>query len=131
MTNGTQQKGEPSRTEQARAAEATVQKAADTMQQGLAAWASIPQRLMQANIETLSEGVNFINRRMKAQAALVSGFGQLANGGSFIDVQRHVIETMSKEFADEAQELGDLARKSVEAMTRVASGGATTPARMS
>jgi uncharacterized phage infection (PIP) family protein YhgE len=122
MTNATQQKAEHGRTDQVRNGDATVHKAADAVQQGIAAWMSIPQRLMQANIETINEGVNFMNRRMKAQAALMSGFGQLANGGSFVDAQRHFIETMSKEMADEAQEFGDLARKSVEAMTRVANG---------
>jgi hypothetical protein len=128
MTNGTQQKAE-----QARGADAGVKKAADAMQQGLAAFMSGPQRLMQANIETISESLNFMNRRMKAQAAMLSGFGQLANGGNLADAQRHFIETMSREMAEEVQELGDFARKSIETMTRGAGGAgpASSSARMS
>ncbi|MBN8534398.1 MAG: hypothetical protein J0L51_09920 [Rhizobiales bacterium] len=128
MTNGTQQKSE-----QGRGVEAGVQKAADAMQQGIAAWMGVPQRLMQAHIETIGEGVNFMNRRMKAQAAMLNGFGQLMNGGNLADVQRHFIETMSREMADEAQEIGDFAHKSFEAMTRAAGGGGSgaSSARMS
>lgn len=128
MTNATQQQ----KTDQGHGGDGDAQKAAEAMQQGIAAWMTIPQRLIQANIEAMSDSVNFMNRRMKAQAAMLSSFGQLANGGSLADAQRHFIETMSREMAEEAQELGGLARKSVEAMTRVAGGGsAASTARTS
>lgn len=110
-----------------------AEKTADAMQQGLAALMSIPQRLMQANIEAVGDGMTFMMRRMKAQAAIMSSFGKLTNGGGLADMQRHVIETMTQEIADEAQELGTMARRRVDALTRTVGvdGSGTSSSQMS
>jgi hypothetical protein len=117
MTNSPTPKG-PARPE----TEPATEKLTDAMQQGASALMAIPQRMMQANLEAISDSMHFMNRRMKAQAALWSGFGQLTNGSSLSDVQQHVITSLSKEMAAEMQELGDMARRNMAAMT-----GAFTP----
>lgn len=112
MTNSPTSKGNPrSETEPA------TEKLNDAMQQGASALMAIPQRMMQANLEAISEGMQFINRRMKAQAALWSGFGQFTNGSTLSDVQQHFITSVTKEMAAEMQEWGDMARKTMASMT--------------
>lgn len=126
MTNATQQKSEA-----VRSGEAATQKVAEAMQQGLAAWMAVPQRLMQANVETITESVNFMNRRMKMQAAMFSGLGQLANGVSVAETHKHLIETMTRELAAEAQEVGELARKNLETMMHLIGAGSGSAGRSS
>ena len=95
---------------------AAVEKISDAMQSGLSVLMALPQKMMHANIEAITESVNFMSRRMKAQAAMWSN-GPLGNGSSLSDAQQHFITAMTKEMADEMQEFGDLARKNIGLMT--------------
>lgn len=120
MTTATQHKPEPNHIN-----DPTVQTVTEAMQRGLTTWLTVPQRLIQANAETISESVRFFDRRIKAQAAMLSRLGEMANGGSMADAQKHLIETMTRELADEVQEVGELARKNLETAMRLTAGGAS------
>lgn len=130
MTNSPTPKGNP-RTEAE--TEPATEKLNDAMQQGASVLMAVPQRMMQANLEAISESMQFINRRMKAQAAMWSGFGQLTNGPNLADVHQHFISSVTKEMAAEMQEVGDMARKQVRLITGavVAGGEGYSPARSS
>lgn len=112
MTNSPMSKGNPrSETEPA------TEKLNDAIQQGASALMAIPQRMMQANLEAISESMQFMNRRMKAQAALWSGFGQFTNGSTLTELQQHLITSVTKEMAAEMQDLGVVTRKNLASMT--------------
>lgn len=128
MTSSSTQRGD-ARQDQ----EAMRQDLSDAMQKGLTAFMAIPQKTMQANLAVITESVNFMNRRMKAQAALWSGLGQLSNGGNLAEMHQHFINAMAQEMADEMKEMGELSRKNMALMTNAAAsvGRGSAPGKSS
>lgn len=111
MTNSPTSKDNPrSETEPA------TEKLNDAMQKGASAIMAIPQRIIQASLEAISESMQLMDRRMKAQAAYWSGFGQFTSGSALSDVQQHVITLVTKEMAAEMQDWNDMARKTMASM---------------
>lgn len=88
----------------------------DAMQKGASALMALPQRMMQASLEAISESMQLMDHRMKARAALWSGFGQFTNGSALSDVQKQVITSVTKEMAAEMQDWNDMARKTMASM---------------
>jgi Phasin protein len=128
MTNSPMPKG-PARAD----TEATTEKLSDAMQTGFSAAMTIPQKMMQANLEAITEGMNFMNRRMKAQAAMWSSVGQISDGSSLRDIQQQLITSMTTEMASEIRELSEMARKNIGLMTGAvtAAGEGFSPGRSS
>lgn len=99
-------------------AQVTPEKLADVMQQGLSAMMVLPQRMMQANLAAINEGMNFMNRRMKAQAAIWSGLGNARNGAGLAEAQQQLMQAMTQEMAEGAREFGDMARRNIGMVTQ-------------
>lgn len=91
----------------------------DTVQRGLGAMMALPQKLLQMNLEAAKHGLNVMNRRMKAQAALLNDIG---NKGGTADAQRTYFETIANDCAEEMSELAEIAKKNFAAMTGVLTG---------
>lgn len=111
----------------------TMQRLADDMQEGLSAFMVVPQRLMQANLEAFADGMNFMHRRMKAQATMLSGLGRMGTGGNLGDTQQHFINDMAQEMAAEMKEFSELAKKNMALAADVAmsAGKGFVPGRSS
>lgn len=112
----------------------TMQRLADDMQEGLSVFMTVPQKLMQANLEAFAEGMNFMQRRMKAQATIWSGLGRVGTGnGNLGDTQQHFINDMAQEMAAEMKEFSELAKKNMALAADVAmsAGKGFVPGRTS
>ncbi len=96
----------------------------DTIQQTLASFLAVPQKLMQINLEAANHTFNFMNRRMKAQAALWTNIGQFSDTRGAAEAQRIFLETVTKDYTDEMTQLTDMARKN---MASVSDAAASAP----
>ena len=88
----------------------------DFVQKSLAAFLVAPQRLMQINLEAASHAFSFMNRRMKAQAAMWSNVGNFSDTSGAAEAQRAFLETVTKDYAEEMTKLTDMARKNLASM---------------
>lgn len=114
--------------------EAVANSVTDAMQQGLKACMAMPQKIMQANLETAGHALDFMNRRMKAQAALLGGIGQVTDASSLAEAQRAFIASLTRDYAEEMTELAALTRRNFAAVSDLArqpAGAAFAPARSS
>ena len=102
--------------------EAVTRQVAETLEQNLAGLMVIPQRLLQAQIEMFAEGINFLSRRMKAQAALLNDLGQVASVANLAQIQRNLVEGISREWTEEAKEISEIANKNLNTLVRLAEG---------
>ncbi len=93
------------------------QSASDLLHQNLATFLAVPHRLMQINLEAVSHTFNFMNRRMKAQAALWTDIGQSSGNGAAAEAQRAFLETVTKDYTDEMAQLAGMARKNLVSVT--------------
>jgi sugar (pentulose or hexulose) kinase len=91
--------------------------AGDSAPQLVANVLAVPQKLMQINLEAATHAFNFMNRRMKAQAALWSSIGHLGDTNGAAEMQRAFIENVTKDYAEEMTELTNLARKNLASVT--------------
>jgi hypothetical protein len=85
-----------------------------SVQDGLAITMEIPKKIMEANLETGSELLTFMSRRMKAQADLFGGIGHCHNADEAADIQRVFWEKVSRDYSEEMNHLARIARKNFE-----------------
>lgn len=100
--------------------EAVVKSVTEAMQQGLAACMAVPQKIMQAQLETAGHAVDFMNRRMKAQAALWGGIGNISDAKGIAEAQRSYFEAVTKDYAEEMGQLANITRKNMAAVSELA-----------
>jgi hypothetical protein len=88
-----------------------------SVQNGLATAMEVPKKVMEANLETGTELLMFMTRRMKAQADLFSGVGHCHDMGEATDMQRTFWEKVSKDYAEELNHLAEIVRKNFETVS--------------
>ena len=91
--------------------------ASDPIQHTVAAFVAVPQKMMQINLAVANHAFSFMNRRMKAQAALWTSIGQSGSNGGAAEVQRAFLETVTKDYTDEMTQLTNMARKNLALIT--------------
>ncbi len=94
------------------------------LEQNFAGLMVMPQRLMQAQIEILTEGMNFMSRRMKAQAAFLGELGQVASVANLPQLQRNLVENISRDWTEEAKEINEIVNRNLNTLVRLAQGSA-------
>ncbi|MFM8748595.1 phasin family protein [Rhabdaerophilum sp.] len=92
------------------------------LEQNLAGLMVMPQRLMQAQIEILAEGMNFMSRRMKAQAAFLGELGQVTSVANLAQLQRNLVQNISRDWTEEANEISEIAHRNLNTLVRLAQG---------
>jgi hypothetical protein len=92
----------------------------ETVQETLASFLAVPQKLMLMNLEAATHAFNFMNQRMKAQAALWTNIGHFSDTSGAAEAQRAFLETVTKDYRDEMTELTDMARKNFASVTDAA-----------
>lgn len=92
----------------------------DAVQESITGRMAIPQRVMQANIEAMNQGLNILNRRLKAQAELWSGLGLMGKAGSPAEAQKLFVETLTRDMADEVNQLSELAKRNFAMFSDIA-----------
>ena len=88
-----------------------------SVQDGLATTMEIPKKIMEANLETGSELLTFMSRRMKAQADLFSGIGHCHNADEAADMQRKFWDKVTRDYSEEMNHLAKIARKNFETVS--------------
>ena len=94
------------------------------LEQNLVGLMVMPQRLMQAQIEILAEGMNFMSRRMKAQAAFLGELGQVSSVANLAQLQRNLVENISRDWTEEAKEINEIVNRNLNTLVRLAQGSA-------
>ncbi|MCA3632812.1 MAG: phasin family protein [Methylobacterium sp.] len=92
------------------------------LEQHLAGLMVMPRRLMQAQIEILAEGMNFMSRRVKAQAAFLGELGQVSSVANLAQLQRNLVENISRDWTEEAKEISEIANRNLNTLVRLAQG---------
>ena len=92
------------------------------LEQHLAGLMVMPRRLMQAQIEILAEGMNFMSRRVKAQAAFLGELGQVSSVANLAQLQRNLVENISRDWTEEAKEISEIANRNLNTLVRFAQG---------
>jgi hypothetical protein len=83
----------------------------------LASATIIPQRIWEAQFAMTAEILAFMGRRMQAQAELYAKLGGCKEIAQAVDAQQDFAKGVSGAYADEAERLSTLARKSMDAWT--------------
>ncbi|MGL4636144.1 MAG: phasin family protein [Beijerinckiaceae bacterium] len=99
----------------------SVESITRSMQGGLAQAMEIPKKVMEANLDTGSELLTFMSRRMKAQADLFSGVGHCHDMTEAADMQRNFWAKVTKDYTEEMNHLSEIARKNFETMSALMS----------
>lgn len=102
--------------------EAVTHQVTAALEQNLAGLMVMPQRLMQAQIEILAEGMNFMSRRMKAQAAFLGELGQVTSVANLAQLQRNLVQNISRDWTEEANEISEIAHRNLNTLVRLAQG---------
>ena len=102
--------------------EAVTHQVTAALEQNLAGLMVMPQRLMQAQIEILAEGMNFMSRRMKAQAAFLGELGQVTSVANLAQLQRNLVQNISRDWTEEAKEISEIAHRNLNTLVRLAQG---------
>jgi hypothetical protein len=92
-----------------------------SMQSGMANMMAIPQKVMEANLETGAELLSFMSRRMKSQSDLWSRIGHCHGMDEAADAQRLFVESLTKDYTEEMGQLADVFRKNLETVTSAVS----------
>ncbi|MCX7328192.1 MAG: hypothetical protein NTW00_08730 [Hyphomicrobiales bacterium] len=93
----------------------------DAIQQSLTGFPAVPHKLMQINLEAANHAFSFMNRRLKAQAALWSNIGHFSDTSGAAEAQRAFLETVTKDDTEEMMLLTDMARKNLASVTETVS----------
>jgi hypothetical protein len=92
-----------------------------TMQAGMANMMTVPQKVMEANLETGAELLSFMSRRMQSQSDLWNRIGHCHGIDEAADAQRLFVESLAKDYADEMGQLAGVFRKNLETVTSAVS----------
>jgi hypothetical protein len=92
-----------------------------SMQAGMANIMTIPQKVMEANLETGAELLRFMSRRMKSQSELWSRIGHCHGMDEAADAQRTFVESLTKDYADEMGQLAAVFQKNLDTVTSAVS----------
>jgi hypothetical protein len=88
-----------------------------SMQSGMANMMTVPQKVMEANLETGAELLSFISRRMKSQSELWSRISHCHGMDEAADAQRIFVEALTKDYADEIGQLAGVFQKNLDTVT--------------
>ncbi len=88
-----------------------------SVQANMANLMSVPQKVIEANLETGAELLNFMSRRMKSQSELWSRVGHCHGIDEAAEAQRLFVEKLSKDYAEEMGHLAAVFRKNLDTVT--------------
>lgn len=90
---------------------------AQAVQSRLTTAMTLPQKVMEANLQTTAEIFTFMSRRMKAQAELWDGLGHCQDMAQASEMQRRFFDSVSKDYRDEMTTIVELARRNLNTVT--------------
>ncbi len=88
-----------------------------SVQSSMAAAMAIPQKVMEANLETGAELLGFMSRRMKSQSELWNAVGHSHGVDGAVDAQRKFVSGISSDYAEEMTHLAAIFKKNLETVT--------------
>jgi hypothetical protein len=92
-----------------------------SVQANMANMMMVPQKVIEANLETGAELLNFMSRRMKSQSELWSRISHCHGMDDAADAQRIFVESLTKDYANEMNQLAGVFRKNLETVTSAVS----------
>ncbi len=90
-----------------------------SVQAGMAMAFSFPQKIAETNLDTASELLTFISRRMKSQADFFRSLGHCSDLNSAVEMQRKFWEHVSSDYTREMGQLSEIATNNVNKVTKL------------
>jgi hypothetical protein len=84
-----------------------------------------PQKLVEANVRTSLEIFDFVCKRMKAQADFYDTLSHCKEVGQIVESQQQFWNRASKDYAEEAGHLVEVAQENVNSLASALNGQAT------
>jgi hypothetical protein len=88
-----------------------------SVQASMANMMIVPQKVVEANLETGAELLRFISRRLKSQSELWSQVGHCHGVDEAAEAQRTFVDKLNKDYAEEMGHLATMFRKNLETVT--------------
>jgi Phasin protein len=86
---------------------------ARSMQSNLSTAAAAPQKILEANLQTGSEFLSFVSRRLQAQAELWNGLGHCRDVSQLAETQKKFWEGATKDYSEELNHFASAASKNL------------------
>lgn len=98
---------------------------ARTTQAQFKAAVAVPQAIIEANWAMASEILNFVSRRLQAQADLCSSLGRCQEFAEAVEAQRKFSERVTQDYSEEVGQLSEVVRKNIASLSAVGADLAT------